>query len=147
MEQHTIPTTTNIPPTRRNKPGLLRINHRNIGLSIRPGNTLRRSIAHIIKRVGKAMSRIKQKVRITMQNQIGRLDKRTITISSIAIEDLHRIPDRRDTISANFLQQDRRGNKRLDAVVAIAAVADAVTVDFEDDVAAAVFVFEACWVD
>lgn len=147
MEQHAIPTTTNITPTRRNKPGILRINHRNIGLSIRPRNTLRGSISHIISRVGKAMSRIKQKVRITMENQIRRLDKRTIPISSIAIENLHRIPDRRDTVSANLLQQDGRGNQRLDAVVAIAAVADAVTVDFEDDVATAVFVFEACWVD
>lgn len=82
-----------------------------------------------------------------MENQIRRLDKRAIPISSIAIEDLHCIPDRRDTVSANLLQQDGRGNKRLDAVVAIAPVADAVTVDFEDDVAAAVFVFEACWVD
>lgn len=147
MEQHAIPTTTNIPTPRRNKPGILRIDHRNIGLSIRPGNTLRGSIAHIISRVGKAMSRIKQKVRITMENQIRCLDKRAIPISSIAIEDLHRVPDRSDTVSGNLLEQNRRGNEWLDAVVAVAAVADAVTVDLEDDVATAVFVFEACWVD
>ncbi|KAJ9480859.1 hypothetical protein VN97_g12662, partial [Penicillium thymicola] len=79
-----------------------------------------------------------------MENEIGRFDKRAIPIGGIAIEDLHRIPDRRDTVGTNLLQQDGRGNKRLDAVVAIAAVADAVTVDFEDHVSAAVFVFEAC---
>ena len=82
-----------------------------------------------------------------MENQIRRLDKRAIPISSIAIEDLHRVPDRSDTVSGNLLEQNRRGNEWLDAVVAVAAVADAVTVDLEDDVATAVFVFEACWVD
>ncbi|KAI2766191.1 hypothetical protein DTO012A8_8592 [Penicillium roqueforti] len=147
MEQHPIPAPTNIPPTRRNKPRIRSINHRNIGLSIRTRNALRRSIAHIIRRVGKAMSGIKQKVRIPMENQIRCLDQRAITISSTAIEDLHRVPDRRDTVGANLLQQDRRGNKRFDAVVAVSAVADAVAVDFENDVATAVFVFEPCWVD
>jgi hypothetical protein len=93
------------------------------------------------------MSRIEQKVRITMEYQIRRLNKGTITVSSITIKDLHRIPDRRDAVGANLLQQDGRRNKRLDAVVAVAAVADAVAVDFEDDVPATVFIFEAGWVD
>eukprot|EP00594_Rhizosolenia_setigera_P017655 CAMPEP_0178976910 /NCGR_PEP_ID=MMETSP0789-20121207/24148_1 /TAXON_ID=3005 /ORGANISM="Rhizosolenia setigera, Strain CCMP 1694" /LENGTH=43 /DNA_ID= /DNA_START= /DNA_END= /DNA_ORIENTATION= len=43
-----------------------------------------------------------------MEYQIRRLNKGTITVSSITIEDLHRIPDRRDAIGANLLQQDGR---------------------------------------
>jgi hypothetical protein len=82
-----------------------------------------------------------------MENQVRRLDKRTITISSIPIKNLHRIPDRRDAVRANLLQQDGRGYKRLDAVVTITTVADAITVNFEDDVATAIFIFETCWVD
>lgn len=147
MEQHAIPTATNCRTTRGDKPRIIRIDERHIRLRIRTGDTLRRRPANIIQRVREAVSRVEQEISITVEDQVRGFDQWTIIIRRATIENLHRIPDGRDAVFGDLLQQNRRGDKWLDAVVAVSAIADAVTVNLEDNVTTAVFVFEACGVD
>lgn len=80
-----------------------------------------------------------------MQHQIWRLHKRPITI--IPVQDKHRIPDGGEPVLGYLLQHNGCADLGLDAVVAVAAVADTVAVDFEDDIVGAVFIEEAGGVD
>lgn len=145
MKQHTISTSANSPTPRRSQPILLPLQQFLPILHKRPRNRLGRRIAHIILRIREAMRRVEQEIRIPLSDKIRCLNKRPITI--IPVQNLHRIPVRREPVLVHLLQQDRGGDDGLDAVIAVAAVADAVTVDFEDDVARAVGVEEAGWVD
>ena len=145
MEQHTISTAANRPAPRRSQPILLPLQQLLPILHKRPGNRFGRRIAHIILGIRVAVCRVEEVIRIALSDQIGCLDEGPVTV--VAVEDLHRIPDRREPVLLHLLQQDRGGDDGLDAVVAVAAVADAVAVDFEDDVARAVGVEEAGWVD
>ena len=145
MKQHTISTSANSPTPRRSQPILLPLQQFLPILHKRPRHRFRRGIAHIILRIREAMRRVEEEIRIPFSDQIRCLNKRPITI--IPVQNLHRVPVRREPVLLYLLQQDRGGDDGLDAVVAVAAVADAVTVDFEDDVARAVGVEEAGWVD
>lgn len=145
MEQHTISTAANRPAPRRSQPILLPLQQLLPILHKRSGDRFGRRIAHIILGIRVAVRRVEEEIRIALSDQIGCLDEGPVTV--VAVEDLHCIPDRREPVLLHLLQQDRGGDDGLDAVVAVAAVTNAVAVDFEDDVARAVGVEEAGGID
>lgn len=133
MKQHAIPTPTYRPAPRRNKPIIPGFHQLPPGLRIRTRNFTRRRPPHIILLIRIAMRRVKQKVRVPMEDQIRRLHQRPIAI--IAVQDLHCVADGGKPVRIYLLKKNRGGFQWRNAVVAVPAVADAVAVHFEHDVA------------
>lgn len=68
-------------------------------------------------------------------------------VGVVAVEEFGWVADGGEAVVCDFLKHDWGGGYRCDCVAAGAAVADAVAVDFVDDVQGAVGVFEAGRVD
>lgn len=145
MKEHAVPTATHGAAARRGEVKAARLEQLDTGLDVRSGDRLGRSITHIILGVGEAVGGVEEEVRVTVEDEMGDLDEAAVRV--IAVEDLHGVADGGEAVVGNLLQEDGGGFHRRDAVVAVAAVADAVAVDLEDDVAAAVLVEEAGRVD
>lgn len=116
-------------------------------LDIRPRNRLRRGISHVVLGVREAMRRVEQEIRIAMQNEIGCLDQGPVAVCITAVEKLHGVANGREAVFLHLLQQNWRADFGLHAVVAVAAVTDAVAVYLEYHVPTAVLVPEAGWVN
>ena len=116
-----------------------------VGLDVGAREGLGGSVADVVVGVREAVGGVEEVVGAVFEDDVGGFDEGPVVV--VAVEDRHGPVDRRDPVFGYPLQHDRRRLLRLDPVVAVAAVADAVPVDLVHDVSAAVYVPKPCGVD
>lgn len=147
MKHNLRPISQNIRSTRRIQiiPAP-RHQQRTSALRIRAHHTRGRSVRGIVIRPIEAVGREKEDVNaFTAEDQGGGFDEGAVCVP--AVEDLRGAAAWRDAVGFHRLHHDGRRHEGGVAVVAVAAVPDAVAVDLVDDVDGAVRVDEAGWVD
>lgn len=147
MKHNLRPISQNIRPTRRKQiiPAS-RHQQRASALRIRAHDTRGRGVRGIVIRPIETVGREKEDVdAFAAADQGGGFDEWAVGVP--AVEDLRGAAARRDAVGFHGLHHDGRRHERGVAVVAVAAVPDAVAVDLVDNVDGAVRVDEAGRVD
>ena len=148
VENNHVAVADDIKPTWTNQVGVTTRQQRAIRARVWAVDLWGCSIGDVVERSGEAIGRVEEEVdTLGGTVQRGGLDQRAI--QHVAVEDLHRGPDRRDAVvRRDFLQHYRGRHDRCYRVAAAAAVAERVAVDFVQDVVLVVrWVLEAFRVD
>lgn len=145
VEQHAIAAGAHGAAAGGNQAPVAGLEQPLVGLDVRAHEGFGGRIADVVVGVREAVGGVEEVVGVVFENEVGGFDEGPVGV--VAVEDLHGSADDRDPIFGYPLQHDRRGLLRLYPVVAVAAVADAVPVDFVHHVPAAVNVLEPGGVD